>query len=165
MKNYQLLDIKKAWNELKGFSGSKGYYLPLVKNIKAIDIELEAFDLIKEKTPKFGEFLKEKETLVQKFAIVDSEGNPTKSIEDIDGVQYYKYDVDKSREEEFNKEGTELVNKYQDTLQEMKDKENIYIDTMNAECTISFAKIKESDLPSEMTPKHLELIFDFVTTE
>jgi hypothetical protein len=165
MKNYQLLEIKKNWNELKTLSGNKGYYLPLVKNIKSIDIELEAFDLLKTKSKEFDEFLKEKDILLQKYAKLDDKGNPVKSIETIEGNQYYKYETDPVREKEFNVEGLELMGKYESVLKEMQTKESLYISTMNEEATLTIHKIKECNLPSEMTPEQLEMIYDFIEFE
>lgn len=166
MKNYQLLEIKKNWNELKALSGGKGYYLPLVKNIKKIDIELEAFDLIKEKTKEFDEFIKEKDALLKKYAKVDSvTKEPIKVTEEIDGITYYKYEIIEDKREQLDSEGKELMEKYQTTLKEMADKEQLFIDTMNAECTISFNKIKECDLPSVMSSEQVEIIYDFIEFE
>jgi len=165
MKNYQLLEIKKNWNELKALSGGKGYYLPMVKNIKKIDIELEAFDLIKEKTKEFQLFVDEKEELLKKYAKVDEHNNPIKTIETVEGIQYYKYDIEESDKPKLEKEGKELMIKYDTTLKEMADKEQLFIDTMNAECTISFNKIKECDLPSVMSPEQVEMIYDFIEFE
>lgn len=165
MKNYQLLEIKKNWNVLKSLSGTKGYYLPLVKNIKKIDIELEAFDLIKAKTKEFEEFIIAKDTLLKKYAKVDENNEPVRIIEEVDGAQYYKYDIDDDKKEFFESDGKELVEKYQDVLQDMAKKEQLYIDTLNSDCTIVFNKIKECDLPSEMTPELLELIYDYIDFE
>ena len=166
MKNYQLLDIKKNWNELKALSGGKGYYLPLVKNIKKIDIELEAFDLIKEKTKEFDEFVIAKDTLLKKYARIDSiTKEPIKTIEEIDGVSYYKYEIAEDKKEQLDSEGKELMVKYQTVLKEMSDKEQLFIDTMNAECTIPFNLIKECDLPSVMSSEQVELIYDFIEFE
>ena len=165
MKNYQLLEIKENWNELKALSGGKGYYLPMVKNIKRIDIELEAINLIKEKTKEFQSFIDEKEALLKKYAKVDEHNNPIKTIEIVEGTQYYKYDIEESDKLKLEEEGKELVNKYEDVLKKMAEKEQLFIDTMNAACTISFNKIKECDLPSVMTPEQVELIYDFIEFE
>lgn len=165
MKNYQLAEIKKNWNELKGLSGGKGYYLPLVKNIKKIDIELEAFELIKERTKGFIQFITEKDTLLKKYATLDSNGEPIKVIEEVNGEKYYKYDISEENKESLDIEGKELTEKYHDVLTEMMEKEQLYIDTMNADCTISFIKIKECNLPSEMTPELIDLIYDFIDLE
>ena len=165
MKNYQLLEIKKNWNELKGLSGGKGYYLPLVKNIKKIDIELEAFDLIKEKPKEFDNFIKEKDTLLKKYAKLDSNNEPVKITEEVDGITYYRYEIVESKKEQLDIEGKELMEKYQIILKEMAEKEQLFIDTMNADCTISFNLIKECDLPSVMSSEQVELIYDFINFE
>ena len=165
MKNYQMFEIKENWNKLKSLSGNKGYYLPLVKNIKLIDIEIEGLELIRQKTKEFEEFLKEKDILVKKYAKPDSEGNPSKTVEIVDGKQYYKYDIDETKKEEFDAEGAKLVDQFQTTLQEMRDKELTYMSTLDADCTIPFNKIKECDLPSEMTPELIEMIYDFLELE
>ena len=165
MKNYQLFDIKEHWNELKELSGGKGYYLPLVKNIKKIDIELEALELMREKPKEFNEFVKEKDLLLRKYATLDSTGEPIKTIEEVDGEKYYKYDIPEDKKEELDVEGKKLTEKYHDVLKKTIDKEQAYTDTLNAECTISFNKIKECDLPSVMSPEQVELIYDFIEFE
>lgn len=162
MKNYQLITIKQNYKKLKELSGNKGYYLPLVKNIKLIDIELEALELIKEPTKEFNEFLKEKEILLKSFAQKDDNGEPIKTIEERGGVSYYKFAVIEGKQEELETKGNELVAKYQQVLEEMREKENKYIDAMNADCTVNFLTISQDDLPKEMTPELFEVIEDFV---
>jgi len=123
MKNYELFEIKKNWKELKEVSGSKDYYLPLVKNIKLIDIELEALELMKPRSEKFDEFMKEKDTILKKYSVKDDKGEAIKIIEETEGTQYYKYDIDKNKEEDFNIAAKELAEKYKETLEEVKAKE------------------------------------------
>jgi len=162
MKNYQLISIKNSYKQLKELSGSKGYYVPLVKNIKLIDIELEAFDLIKAKTKEFDEFLKRKEELLIKYSSKDDKGTPIKTIEEIDGMQYYKYDVSEDNKKLLEVEGKELMEEFNDALLEMKEREEKYLAVLEGECSVEFHKINEKDLPNEMTPELFEIIEDFV---
>ena len=165
MKNYQIIDIKNKWKDLKSLSGNKGYYLPLVKNIKLIDIELEGLELMKQKSKEFEEFLKEKDALVKKFSLVDDKGEPIKTAEEIEGMQYFKYSIDENKKEQFDAEGVVLTEKYKDALEDMRAKQIAYMEVLDTECTIHFNKIKEADLPSEMTPELIELIYDFLELE
>lgn len=165
MKNWQLFEIKKNWDELKSISGNKDYYLPLVKNIKLIEVELEALELMKPKSEEFDKFMKEKDSLLKKYSVKDSNGEAVKIIEDVEGVQYYKYDIDPNNLEEFNSSAKELSEKYREPIEEVKSKELAYMSALNAESTVTFNKIKECNLPSVMSPKLTELIYDFIEFE
>lgn len=162
MKNWQLFEIKKNWNALKVLSGGKGYYLPLVKNIKKIDIELEAFELLKSRPEGFEQFVKEKDELLKKYAKVNENNEPIKNIEMVDGLQYYKYEVDDCNKEALEIEGKVLVEKHQELLHKMALKEQQYESMLNEDCTIDFVKIDEKDLPDEMTPELFTLIEEFI---
>ena len=119
MKNYQMLIIKEAYKELKELSGNKGYYIPLVKNIKLIEIELEALEAIKEKTKGFDEFLKEKEVLLREYAKKDEHGQPLKITEEVNGTQFLKYDIDEKDKELVDTKGKELIEKYKEVIEDM----------------------------------------------
>ncbi len=165
MKNYQMLIIKEAYKELKELSGNKGYYIPLVKNIKLIEIELEALEAMKTRTEKFDEFLKEKEVLLKEYAKKDEHGQPLKVTEEINGAQFLKYDIDEKDKELVDTKGKELIEKYKEAIEDMLAKEDNYIATMNEDCTTTFYSIKEVDLPKEMSPELFEVIEEFVEYE
>lgn len=165
MKNYELLVIKEAYRELRELSGNKGYYIPLVKNIKLVDIELEGLEAIKTKTEEFEKFLKEKEVLLRKYAKKDEHDNPVKVTEEVNGVSFVKYDIPEESKEEVDTLGKELIEKYKSAIDDMIAKEDEYLKAMNSECEVDFHKIKESDLPKEMSPELFEIILPFVENE
>lgn len=161
MKNYQLQQIKEAYYSLKELSGNKGFYVPLVKNIKLIDIELEALNEIKAPTKDFYEYLKEKEALLIKHSTKDDKGNPIKTQTTIDGSPYIQYDIPEEVQEALNAANSALIEKYNTVLEDMRSRELRYVEAMNSESDIVLHKIKIDDLP-DMTPELFELIEEMV---
>ena len=162
MKNLNLIEFKNAYKELKELSGNKGFYIPLVKNIKLVDTQLEAFDLVKAPTKEFEKFLVEKDKLLIKYSNKEEDGDPKRTIEESDGYKYFKYDIPEENKPLLEKDGNALLEEYKDTLDEMKRREKAYIELMDEECTVEFHKIKEADLPNEMSPELFEIIEEFV---
>jgi len=165
MKKYEMIEFKNAYQELKALSGTKDFYIPLVKNIKLAEIELEGLELLKEKTKGFKEFMEKKEKLLEKYASKDEHGAPVKTIQEVDGMKYYKYDIPDENRELIEADGKELIEKYKEDIEATEEKEKKYVEAMNAECTVNFHKIKEDALPKEMTPELFEIIESFVEYE
>ncbi len=138
MKNIDLFKLQQGLGKVKGLKGVTFAYA-IAKNSKAVNDEIE---LLKKPLEKYNNELMK---LVMANAIKDKDGK----IKQEKGRVPIK-DVGK-----YNREVQELNGKYKKDLED-------YEKLMNKESKVPLHKIKQADLPEDITASQIEGIMDLV---
>jgi hypothetical protein len=147
IKRAELYKILSGLNELSNAKGVKFAYAVL-KNKKAIEKELEILEELKKPSEKEQEFEKKREGLCIKYAKKDENGNAK-----IKDNQYIIEDNDKLQED-FKKLVEDNKNLEQEKVKKQKELNSL----LEEEVDIDLYKIKQDNLPNEITANQLEKI-------
>ena len=143
-----LLQGALACQDCKGLK----FAYALQKNIRLIKQEMNRlFDIMKP-SEEFNEYDKEREKLAEKFAKKDKDGKPV--------IKDDKYVIPKRKQ--FDKELEELQEKYAKPFKEQEEKNALFNEKLEEECTIKFHKISEKDLPENMSARELDIVSSFM---
>lgn len=144
-------DITEVINALDSVSDVKGvkFAFAVLKNKKILEQQIEEdkeiFTKVLEMTEKFKEFDVKRVELCVEFSAKDENGNPITKNE--------QYDI--TDKEGFSKEYSKLMDEYKDELDARNKQMQEYESLMNEDVTLNFKKLKESDIPTDFTPKQL----------
>lgn len=163
MKNKNLYNIINEINSnnLFGEIESTNFSIALVKNIRKIEEEIEDLEQLRKQTDKYKEFLKEIQKLKLEFADKDENGKPIVKKE---GDREYFVMTEKL--EEFEKAVKELQesDQFKSAIEDQKKRDEKFMAALEKECDISFKKIKESELPSNLKFKTVYFL-DFMISD
>jgi hypothetical protein len=155
IKRAELYKILSGLNELSNAKGVKFAYAVL-KNKKAIGKELEILEELKKSSEfaillkKEQEFQKKRLELCNKYAKKDKDGKP--EIKDDEFVMENKDEWSKIFDDLKKKENYDEIEK------EIKKKQKEFNSLLEEEVEIESHKIKQIDLPNEITANQLEKI-------
>lgn len=153
MKNKDLFDFREALNEVDYIRG-KVFAYAVFKNKQVLDKEIEAINSTKnDPHPDYLNFENERTLLCQLHAEKDENEQPILQYNP-DGTQAFKI----QNLEIFNKEYTELAEKYKDVLEDMKKSKDDFENLLNKDVDIQLSKISINDLPEDISASFLEKI-------
>ena len=143
MKRVLLNPLLRTLQQLKSLDGHLKFHFALIKNVKAVQKEIENVEELKkslsEKIPNFMEFQKQEQEIVKKHQ------NPELSEEDHKAIneEYEKFKTE-------NKETVEAVNAATKELEEF----------VHEEMTLNLHKVDAENLPETMNGQALELLIE-----
>lgn len=157
-KNGELERMLVNFSKLNNLTGFK-FVIALTKNKELIKKEIEVLNKIKEESKEFEELRKKFQERQLFYADKDENGNP--KFEDAplpNGQMGRKIVMSKPKEEKLSKEIKKLEKDNQDLLKQQNEKEEEFLKALGEDCAINFVKIKEGDIPTEITAEQLDII-------
>lgn len=151
MLNKQLQTLLQGALGCQDVNGLKFAYA-LQKNIRLMKQEIQHLFDILEPSEEYKKYDKEREELAKQFSEKDKDGNPV--------IENERYKI--KGKKKFEAELKNLQKKYEKALNEQTDKESLFNEALEKECTVKFHQIIEKDLPSDMSLRQLEIVSSFM---
>lgn len=151
MKKRELLDFNNALKSVSELKGVKFAYA-VAKNTKVIKNEVEAILDAQKSSKEFQEYDNERIELCKLMAVKDESGKPK--------VTQNNFDIEDK--EAFDKEFNKLKKKYKEAIEDRDKQLEEFNKLLEEEVKIKLHKVKVEELPSDITPKQLNSIFEMV---
>ena len=161
MKNGQLSGLMQGINSCGNLSGFKFAYA-MAKNKKAIESEIQTFDELLKADEKLTEYENRRVKLCEKYAKKDENGKVIMiDVKDEKGNKVREqYDIED--EDKFIKETDKLGVEYKEVLDERKEQIKKFNEFMLEDSTVELYKVKEDNVPEDITSAQLNSIFDLI---
>jgi len=151
-------DLKPLYESLEKVSGKKGvkFAYAVAKNKKLLKDEIDAIEEAK-KVDKYTEFEIKWNQLKLEYCDKDKTGNPK-----IESWRIFFNGLSKKKADEYKNKWEELEKEYEWAIKEFQEKEKEVQDILKEEIKIELHKVKEEDLPEDLSASELEGIFEII---
>lgn len=153
MKKVELYTFLNRIKELNNLEGVKFAYA-VVKNKKTIQKEVETLEEIKKPSEKHSEYENKRISVCRKYSKKDKEGNPV--------VINECFDIDEAKKGDFEKELKLLQEEYTKEIKLQNKKIEEFTTLLEEEANIDIHYINYVDLPDNITPSQLEVIYSLI---
>lgn len=149
MKRSEFFDLYNKLQGLRYHSDNKNFSYALIKNIKAIEQDINKLNEVIKPTEEFLQFEQERLAICQSHSIKDDNGDPL-----LNGDEFQIENIEK-----FNEDLIPLKTKYQDMLNYRQEQIEKYNSLLDQEIEMELVKIGPDDLPDTITPNEIEDIY------
>lgn len=156
-------EIVEIFNVLSKMKDRKGlpvdFIYTMAKNRKLLREEIDILREVERKPSEYMNYLSEKLRLDIKFSKRDKDGNPIKK-----GNSYL---IEENRAEDYDNALNELVEKYEDVIEETTEKQKELEELLAGEIDINFELLEREKFPEDITIEEMEvlLVFEKPTTK
>jgi Fe2+ transport system protein B len=161
MKKIKMYEFVKRFNELEELEGFE-FVISITRNFNKFKDEVELLEKAKAPTKEYTKYSNAVTEEVKKAAEKDDKGEFI-IIKDANGRDTYKL-ID-SKKDELNKLVEKLSKEHSKAIENQKEIEAKFIDELNSDIDFKIATMTKADLPKDINPKQLELIYDMVIWE
>ncbi len=161
MKNQDIYRLKQGC-EMVARLGGVNFSWAIVSNLRIFQVEIEKFDKIVKPTEEYTKTHQPKvEKIAKKYCLKDKDGIPIprrlpsgNSVFDFTLDNKKKFDAEIEKLEEL-KENVELIKTRKNQLK-------VYEELMNKDSTIKLETVKKADVPKDITPAQMDMIFEMI---
>jgi hypothetical protein len=150
-------EIVEIFNMLSKMKDRKGlpidFIYTMAKNKKLLREEIDILREVERKPTEYMNYLSEKLRLDIKFSKRDKDGNPLKR-----GNGYL---IDENRTEDYDNALNELVEKYEDVIEETTEKQKELEELLDGEIDIDFELLEKEKFPEDITIEEMETLLIF----
>jgi len=152
MTKKEFLILFENLNTLSSLRGANFAYC-IAKNIKKMEPEVEAIVSAITPSERYKEYDKERIKLLKEKAKKDEEGNPVTKKEN--GIECFVLEGDR-------KELDDLIEKYNDAIEERKKQVEEYLKMLESNIEFDFHKIKVEEIPTDISVEEMLKIKDII---
>lgn len=153
MKKKDVIKLYNALNSINGLKGVKFNYA-VAKNKRILENERGAMEKALEQSDEFKKYESERVELCIKYAEKDKKGNPV--------MVNNNYKIEEKKEKTFEKEFEKLQKEHKSSIKEREKQFEEYNKLLEEKVEIKLHKIKEEDIPEDITTNQLDSIFDIL---
>jgi hypothetical protein len=157
LKKKDLFRLREGLKAVGDYKGSKFSYA-VVKTLRKIEVEVADIQKTNVWSDEYKEFEKERMKIATQYAMKDKDGNPITFQE---GTAI-KFRVDDADQDECNAAIDELKEKYADAVKEQEEKDRDFEKLLEEPACTKLHTVPEDVVPKEITPRHMNGIFEMI---
>lgn len=157
-KKNEMVNLYGVLKEVENEKASIRFSYAAAKNIKAIEVEVNALQKIIQ-TPVEGgeEYEKERLEVLKKYAEKDEKGKPI--------LYNNQYKILPENMDHFNAEMKQLEEKHKDAIDRLKERNKELEKLLQEEIEIPLQMVTLDELPQELTPLQVEMLMPMIKND